>query len=345
MDTNIPEWHPDAKSLLNRLTMIIGESGTGKSYLIKHLMSVLQPHIPQIVVFSPTNPQNHTYDNEGEVPEPFIHTRVNIQTLNDIWDRQEMMRGIYERANDINVLRQLFARVGDPDALAMEKKLKAKFEETKQNIASSFPGDAAQSKIKAQEDNVKSILSRLYKAVVAQYADKLKKMPDITPAELHAIKYRFFMPRLLIIFDDCTEQLKAGRNSEIMQRIFYKARHLFITTIMACHTDKTFDPELKKQVFVTIFTAPECFATYVDRASNGLDKPQRQHAHNVKSIVFTPVAPNQKLVWDRNKKQYYKYTASYARVRFCSEIIRTYAEKIKRRGDEDMRGNKYADRF
>jgi hypothetical protein len=153
------------------------------------------------------------------------------------------------------------------------------------------------------------------------------------------------MPRLLIIFDDCTEQLKANRNNEIMQRLFYKARHLFITTIIACHTDKTFDPELKKQVFVTMFTAPECFSTYIDRKSSGLDKHQCAYAHTVKASVFSPLTPNQKLVWDRNKKQYYRYTAENVRVKFCSDVIRAYADKIKRNEEDNLANNKFADRF
>ena len=340
-----PEWSPDARSLLNRLVMIIGESGTGKSFIIKHLMHVLAQHIPQIVVFSPTNPQNHTYDANGEVPEPFIHTRVDMRALNDIWDRQEIMRSVYERANDINVLRGLFMRIGDPDAVADEKKLKQALNESKERFQRTYPAGVAEEKSRAQEEDVKSVLVRLYKAVIGKHAERLKTMPDLSEKELHAIKYRFFMPRLLIIFDDCTEQLKAGRGSEIMQRIFYKARHLFITTIMACHTDKTFDPELKKQVFVTIFTAPECFSTYVDRASNGLDKQQRRNAHVINASIFTPTYPNQKLVWDRNKKTYYRYTAASIPVRFCAPIIRKYAEKAKRRGDDVMEDNKFASRF
>lgn len=341
----IQEWSPDPKTLINRLTMIFGESGTGKSYIIKHLLSVLQEHIPQIVVFSPTNPQNHTYDLEDEVPEVFIHTRVDVKVLTDVWDRQEIMREIYERANDATILRKLVDRIGDPGAVSFEKQLNERLEEIGREMFEHNPPDIARAKMKIHEENAKSILTRLFKSIINTYADQLKKIPDLTDKEHHALKYRNFMPRLLIIFDDCTEQLKVARNNEIMQRIFYKGRHLFITTIIATHTDKTFDPEMKKQVFLMIYTAPECFATYVDRASNGMDKQQKAHAHEVKSRIFTPQFPNQKLVWDRNKKQYYRYTAAYVKVRFCSEVIREYASKIKRRGEDTMRDNKYADRF
>lgn len=340
-----PEWTPDARSLLNRLVMIIGESGTGKSYLIKHLMHVLAPHVPQIVVFSPTNPQNHTYDANGEVPELFIHTKVDMKALDDIWARQEVMRSVYERANNIEILQGLVSRVNDPEAIEHEKNLRQALELTEKRYKLTMSDEAVAERMKLHREDTKNTLIRVYKSVIGRHIDKFNQMKDLSEKELHTIKYRCFMPRLLIVFDDCTEQLKAGRGSEIMQRIFYKARHLFITTIMACHTDKTFDPELKKQVFVTIFTAPECFSTYIDRASNGLDKQQRQNAHVVKSNIFTPTNPNQKLVWDRNKKTYYRYTAANKPVKFCAPVIRMYAEMATRKGDDKMEDNRFASRF
>lgn len=340
----IDAWSPSARELVNRMIHVYGESGTGKSYIITHLMDVLCDHVPQIVVFSPTNPQNHVYDACGRVPRVFIHTRVDANVLNDIWERQACMREVYDRANNIDVLHALFSRVQDRDALAAERQLREKFAETVAALRDTLPPEIAKDRAREHEDSVNEALTRLYKAIINANADRLRQQP-LSDDERRALKFRLFMPRLLMIFDDCTEDLRKGAGSDIMQKLFFKGRHLFITCIMACHHDKTFTPELKKQIFVSIYTAPEGFSTYVDRPSNGMDKQQRALAHAAKDMIFTSLNPHQKLVWDRQRKKYYKWTASPSGCEFCAPIVRKYADIVQRRADDSMRGNKFASKF
>lgn len=343
--SEIPEWLPTAKALLNRLIIIYGESGSGKSFIIKHIMKILEPHIPQIKVYAPTNSQNHMYDANGAVPIVFIHPTINPTALNNVWERQECMKVTYDRANDLQTLRSLFLRVCDREAIAMEESLRGKLKDIEENLKKTYPDAIVSSKMEEHKDAVDNMLRRFYKSIIEDNVDRIKAMHDLSPAEAFSVKYRYFMPRLLLIFDDCTDQLCKSNGASILQKLFYQGRWQFITTIIACHTDKTFVPELKKQAFVSIFTAPECFATYIDRPSNGLDKVEKIHAHNVKKAIFVPSQPHQKLVWDRLGKQYYRYTAVPVTVKFCSRAVREYAEKIRRKKEDAIKNNKYADKF
>ena len=341
---DIPEWNPTADCLLDRMIHIYGESGTGKSFIIRHLMNILQRHIPQIKVFSPTNKQNHTYDQNDEVPRLFIHDAIGENALNDMWERQSAMKVTYDRANNIDTLQSLLARSGDAGAIRAVQGLKMQFAAQSAKLSESG-GAAAAPKISDLRKAVEKSICQTCKSVISSRYSQLRSIPDLTENEKYAIKYRNFVPRLLLIFDDCTEQLKSSRNQDIFQKLFFQGRHMFITTIIAAHTDKTFSPELKKQVFISMFTAPECAASFIDLKSNGMEPAMRKKVHEIKSQIFTEDKPNQKMVWDRLEKKYYRYTAVPVEVQFCSAAVRKLADQVQRPADAVMKGNKYADRF
>lgn len=188
-----------------------------------------------------------------------------------------------------------------------------------------------------------STFMRISKAVIAKHRDALLKQ-KLNEDEQRSIKHLAFNPRMLLIFDDCTDQLKREK-SDIMEKLFYQGRHQLITTIIACHNDKTFAPELKKQTFLTIFTAPGSAMAYFERASTCLDRPEKLQARKVAGEAFTSKKPHQKLVLDRVSKKYHKYTAESSTVVFGSPEIRDYSEKIKRSEDEALRNNAFADKF
>lgn len=327
--TALREWKPTLQSLEGRhMIHLYGESETGKSFIIREMMSILQLTIPQIIVFSPTNNQNHTYDKQGEVPSVFIHSEVTTKVLEEMWARQEAMRDAYNKANEPAVIAKLARMTGDPGYIETAAKVSAERDRASKEMCIVLD----------------TLLHRVSKAVIAANSDMLKRA-NLTDVERYTVEYVAFNPRILLIFDDCTDQL-AKDKSGIMQKLFYQGRHNLITTIMACHTDTTFAPALKKQTFLAIFTGPEVASAYFDRQSTGLDKIGKAQAHSAKNAVFRPDLPYQKLVWDRPTKRYHKYTATLVtNIMFCSIEIREYAEKIKKPADEAMRNNAYAAKF
>lgn len=328
--SSLKEWHPTQQSLEDRhMIHVYGESNTGKSFIVRHILSVLQASIPQIVVFSPTNEQNHSYDADGEVPSVFIHSQVSADVLNQIWERQQVMRVAFDRANKPHVIKRMARATGNVAYLAAVSRLE-------QEIANA-PVDVRK--------KLETALLRIAKGVISANKRMFDARRDsLTEEERYTLRYVNFNPRILLVFDDCTEQLRREKG-DILEKIFYAGRHMFITTIMACHTDKTFTPELKKQTFLSIYTGSSVASAYIERPSTGFDKREKAIAHAARCAAFTSDAPLQKLVIDRVSHCYYKYTAQPCIVCFGSPEIRALAEKIKRPENETLRGNAYSAKF
>ena len=54
---------------------------------------------------------------------------------------------------------------------------------------------------------------------------ELLKQKHLTEDEKYSLMYLNFNPRLLLIFDDCSAQLKPFFNKEIFRMLFYQNRH------------------------------------------------------------------------------------------------------------------------
>jgi ABC-type dipeptide/oligopeptide/nickel transport system ATPase component len=95
---------------VDRSSVLFGESGTGKSFVMVDILHILKPYVEQIIVISPTDRQNHTYD-KGIVPLPCIHYNITPKLLDDIWERQNALSTVYTKANKPEILKQLFDKI------------------------------------------------------------------------------------------------------------------------------------------------------------------------------------------------------------------------------------------
>ena len=124
-DRTIPELKVSPSLFIDKTIAIYGPSKTGKTVIIKHIMKTVDTFIDQVLVISPSEPSNRSY--EGFVDSPFIHYRLYLadpknpkkedgskgalRFLEAVWKRQEMMAAIYTRANKKSVLRELFSKL------------------------------------------------------------------------------------------------------------------------------------------------------------------------------------------------------------------------------------------
>jgi ABC-type dipeptide/oligopeptide/nickel transport system ATPase component len=332
-----------SQHFLDQLTILYGESGTGKSFVVRDIMSILSTHIAQIMVISPTDRQNHTY--EKIVPRCFIHYGVDTEILKKVWARQEVMRVTYDRANNPEPLERLFSRIAPPLAKSAVEKIRTELSGAESRIRATVTDkNEIEDKLTAMKKAASKVILSIFKHNIEMYRDNFRGKV-LADDESYCLQYLNFNPRLLIIFDDCTEQLNKTNNAAIMEKIFYAGRHNFITTIIACHTDKTFKPELKKQSFVNIFTTPSCAHAYFERKTNDLDKASRIAANEACRAAFTPLSRHQKLVWIRLESKFYRYTASFAEVAFCSPSIRKYSDAVVIQRDAQLTNNEFAYKF
>lgn len=318
------------RRFLDKLTMLYGESGSGKSYAIVDILYQLKPHIDQIVIFSPTDRQNHTYD-KGIAPLPFIHYTITPKLLSNLWERQEALVNVYTRASNENILSALYKKcpnrkTADRTIERVNDKLCEYAREIARN-ANDF--EAAKTKCEPMIAECKKLIIMIWRQTIGANRDRLGRM-KLTKEERYSLDYLDLNPRLVVVFDDCTDLLKKYKTHEVIQKLFYQGRHSMVTTLIACHTDKAIDAELRKNAFTSIFTSQKTAHAFFTRPSNDFDKAEQRAADELCKIAFSPLAGHQKLAFVRAENKYYRFTSkSHPGFRFGSPAIWDYCDKIK----------------
>lgn len=341
-NSTLPELELNHKLFLDRVSLYLGASGSGKSTVMSAVMYELRNYIDQIVCFSPTDRQNNNY-SKGLVPLPCIHYQITEKILIDIWERQEVLCFAYAKVNDKTVLRSLFDKVPNNGAYkntieSLSRKLKESCEELKRS------NDATSGvKIQEMEASCGKLITMFIKRCIEENTKYLQGL-NLSETERFAVRYISLNPRILIIFDDCTDQIKKLKSHPIIQKIFYQGRWNYITCLICAHTDKVFDPELKKNAFITIFTEPTSAAAYFTRGSNDLTKEERKRAENASKIAFANYGrDHQKLAWVREESVFKKFTAErHDSFQFGNQFIWKYCDKIKADPGKTVVNNKFA---
>lgn len=309
---------------LDRTALFLGESGTGKSFIINDALFRVKPYINQGIVFSPTNDQNKIYD--GIFPRPCIHKRPTEELLIAISQRQLARAKVYKKANKEEILQKLFLRIKDPKFVQVMKSLAKR----KSDLISQIKSDDVKrgDKIESINKKCKSFVTAFYRAGIIKHLDKLKKIKGLSEDEQFTLEYINFNPRIILVFDDCTTDIKKLAKTQVMQEIFYQGRHMFITALFAIHSDKALLPEEKKNAFNIIFTAKEAASAYFRLASNDFNKQEQMRANAACAEAMSEEF--QKLVWIREKKAFYKYKApKHEPFRFGNDELWKYCAKIE----------------
>lgn len=345
--TALQELEVNYSLFLNRTTIIYGKSGTGKSTIIADILYSLRPHAEQIIVIAPTDPTNHTYDR-GLVPLPCIHYNITDKLLDAFWERQEAMVGRYYEANKPEVLQSLFDRC--PTAGKMRSvidEIKRKMRDCEAEINDMIIGEGEkETKIKRMREKYEEFIIMIMRKVINENCSQLARA-NLSEKESLSLKYLNINPNIVLIFDDCTEQLDKFKKHPVMQRIFFAGRHNRITAIVAAHTDKSLDSAIKGNCFVTMFTEPaSANIYYFGRTTMGFDKDAKNAAANAIKCAFTPAARHQKLVHTRMDDKFYRYTATiHGTFRFGNPSIWEFCERIKTGGGGVPATNRFANDF
>lgn len=314
----------DFKYYLDKTALFLGESGTGKSFIIMDALHHVKPYIGQGIVFSPTNDQNKTYD--GVFPRASVYKEPTEEILKTIFKRQEARAAVYRKANKLESLQKLFMRIKNEKYSQVIKSLSKR----KTTLLSEVkPDDPKRNeKIKSINDKIESFMLAFFRKAISTHIDKLSKIKNLTPDERFTIDNINFNPRFIIIFDDCTPAIKKIAKTPVMQDLFFLGRHLFITALLAIHTDKALPPEAKKNAFNIVFTAKEAASAYFRLASNDYTKQEQIRANA--ACAEAMAEEHQKLVWIREKKTFYKYKApKHDKFKFGTEDFWDYCSKVE----------------
>ncbi len=346
---------------IDRSLVMYGPSKTGKTVLIKHIMKLVYGYIEQIIIVSPSEPTNRSY--EGFVDSPFIHTRLympnpddpqkdegskgGLRFLEAIWKRQEILAAVYTRANNIDVLAGLFSKL--PKRIKGEgiKRIELLNEKRKQ-IISKIKNDSERcdENIKNINEKFKKILILNYKKFIMPFYEKLWEMDDITEDERYSLQYLKLNPRMLLIFDDCAAQFKPFFNKEIFRSLFYQNRHCFITVIISCQDDTDLPANLRKNAFISFFTEPIVCTSNFERSSNQFSKKIKSYVSSIAGDIFKG---NRKLAYmreDDTKQQFYHIEAPYPELfKFGSSAFHEYSKLVQNEGTTMDKDNPFYAKF
>ena len=333
-DMELPIYDMKAINLLLKTTVMYGESGTGKSTIIYHMLKLLRPYIPIFIVISPTAASNGDYDDR--IPSVLIFKEPSIEIFRAIYQRQEAAAAFYRKANKIEILESLYVKVRDRkiDAIVMAIKRKRIF--AKQKVSEQYSHD-----ISKRDDEIKSIddthdenLRNVYRISIRKHKDFLTKKYKLSAEQIYCLKYLDFNPNLGLIVDDCAAQIKQWGKDETIGKIFYQGRHNFITSIYTFQHDKLLDTNFRQNAFNSIFTTEKCARAYFTRPTNNFDKDEQAKVKNILKEIFASGDPNkkfQKFIYIReSKQQYFRFTApTYPKFKVCFPYVQKFCELVK----------------
>jgi hypothetical protein len=349
-------------TFVDRSIVIYGPSRTGKTLITKHIMEVVNGYIEQVLVVSPSEPTNKSF--EGFVDPPFIHYRVymgdttkdegnkgGLRFLESVWKRQEMMSSIYIRANNLDALSSLYSRL--PEKVKKKGIEYIKLMNNKRKIAitkakSQYHDDRDKfdEKTKDINEKFKKMTALIYKKHIITYYNRLWKCTNLSENERYSLLYLQFNPKLLLIFDDCAAQLKPFFSKEIFRMLFYQNRHSNITVIITCQDDTDLPANLRKNAFISFFTEPIVCESNFTRESNKYPKQIRQIANEVSSEVFKE---NKKVAYiredDRKINFYYTNVTRSKPFKFGSSASHELCKIIQNDGVTMDKENPYYDKF
>lgn len=336
------------KLFIDKTTVCYGESGTGKSTIIVNILHALKPHVDQIVVFAPTDPQNKTYSC-GVVPLPLIHYNVSLKVLQDIWDRQEIMAAVYKRANDPDTLEKLFRRLRLPHVEDYVKKAEAMKTSTVEKIKEQYMDpNTVQQKTNSVTEKFNELMMLIYKRFIAENKAFLAGQ-KLDENERFSLEYLGFNPRMVVIFDDCTAMLqdKEIKKSKVFKDFFTRGRWAYMTIIFAIHNDKNMEQDMRKNTFVNIFTSKSCAMGYFMNKTNYFDSETIAKAKEGIRTIQEPKVGHSRLAYMREENKFYTVQANlFPKFCFCSDTVQKYCNRIKDNGSVSVdRNNKFYDTF
>ncbi len=356
----------DPNMFLNASTIYYGASGTGKSVAITEQLYLLKDLIPRAVAFAPSESKNKTYT--GIIPPNLIHPQLTRKAIKRIFDEQSEIAELYAEINAIENLRRVFQETKKyPETLSayyltVDKIRKAE-ENTKlyiekllrsENVAFADRKHLEADARKKLEDSIREIYKRTISDNQLILLKLIKEREFVT-----IIKYINLNPRLLLILDDCVEQIKAisgqiksrtGENiPSVMDTIFTRGRHDHWTIIIAAQDDNLISTTMRKNSYFSIFTDGECATHFMNNKANSIMKQKQKKAMFACDAIFNDHSDGnyKKLVYYRLGKDdtlfTYMIADRYGPFKMCSPDLWKLCKKIEEKNKQKRK--KFLEKF
>jgi hypothetical protein len=349
---------------LNKSVIFYGPSGSGKTYAIYHFMYIMRKLFPTCFVFAPT--EGEKGDFSKHVPFPLIYEEFGINEIRNIYLRQKSATSVYNAANDLEILNGLFLKVANSHAKRYLKKIMSLKHVVKNKVNETKDADVRKAKLEELEDIFKRNVINFYKSVIGPHAKKLMLMDKLSEKEKYALRFLYFNPKTLVIFDDSTTELleiiKEGKrkvrgenskDNEIIKHFYFKGRWANITHFYSFHDDGHLDTDIRKNAFYSIFCEKQVALSYFQRSANNFGSADKKRAEAIISMIFSetrmndPNTKHTKLVYCRPEKKFYYFIADRVPKKFmmCAKHVQKYCSRVERKGSSMDMNNPFAKKF
>jgi len=268
----------------NRLTLIIGPTGSGKSALTQHILNSLRNTVPVVIVACPTAVMNGDYN--GIIPEQCTYDDLTKPLIQRIFQRQENVVEMYTRVHDLTYITPLFRMTADPEARAKVDKLDVIFRNGCHDIRSTFDPSDVDSGIDDLTERYKKKLTKLMRGSINAHKVSLHSM-HLTDVQRSVLNNFNINPSLLLIADDCMATVKEWSGLEETKKLFYQGRHYHISTIMLCQATTLLSPQFRSNAHITIFTTEQVVNSYVKKETSGYSKDESKKISKIAETIFT----------------------------------------------------------
>lgn len=349
----IPMLEKNPADFVDKTTLILGASNTGKSRLIYDVLYTCRNEIPNVIVICPGSSAK---DYLSFLPKKCVKEELKKINIERIWKRQTDVTQLYNIANDENILRSLFEKVPDRNAAQTVRTFNNKTEEIIERIKSDPELDSAKKvdAINSVNEKKQVTIKNIYRDTIMRYKEFFSNI-QLTDEERYCLEYQGINPKLMIVIDDCTDQLRNWHklfNKEkqnLYEAIFYRGRHNHISIIMAAHDDKYIATELRKNIRVTIFTTFQAANTYFSKSSAGFPKNEKIKIEEMCREIFAEAKNGnknyKKFCYIRDGIIPYKYTIATIRslneLEVGSRLLSKLAQELPDRDSNSIHNNQF----
>jgi len=291
-----------AENFIDKMMFLYGSSGSGKTSIIKQILSIIDPLIHFGMIITKTKIENEyrniipsclTFDYNND------DININIERINSFVEVQKKRTAIYEATFNLRNLTLVFRKLTkyikllEPEWYHKYIIKLADWIEKKKEIERECIGLAEyQVKEKLQEITKKNVDALRY--IIYHLKPALLERDDFNQKKLFTQEEEMLFncidinPHGLLIMEDCASAFKefnkAKKNPHrsILKDLLFNGRHYHITFIAVTQADTCIDTDLRQNIHINIFATLRDAGTYSNKRTN-MDL-------NYKNNIFDPQA-------------------------------------------------------
>lgn len=332
----IPKIDDNENFFLNRLTMLYGTSGSGKSSLLMHILNTLKSYIPNVIVACESSNTNDDY--KGVIPDQCVHTDVTKKLIQQIFQRQKNIIAMYDLVRDIQHIKPIYELVHDNVTDKKLQELRQLYNTGVKECKQNYDLSQLSNKLEDLEAKYNAKCIKFMRNAIKKKLNRLASMP-LTEVQRSMILHFNINPNLLFIIDDCAASIKEWKDLEETKKLFFQGRHYRITTLITFQNESIIPPFLRTNAHISIFTTEEITNTFYDKKSSGATKEFAKKIGRIASVIFKSSndkdKPNYKklvvlgaIIKTNHRIQYMVGTPS--KRRFGSKALWAFCDEIKR---------------